>query len=231
MWACTEPDSNGQRYIPNERGRLDVMVSTSNNELYIYRVGDLMENCRGEVTAIEYCYQYDLINGAGEAVFNWTVLILEDAGTTSFRITNLYDIISHPDSLSGERCSTGSGNTRKCCDSEDISSFTLPMNFAFGVTGSSQGNTRGATLLAFADSLSQYQVDTILLNKDGLSLSVGSTVRRSSVDQRGLRMLGFVIGKLSMYIMCILMCNSMQLASIEPMMHQVPIVIKASIWC
>ena len=194
-WACTEPDDNGRRYIPSERGSLDAVTDTTNiNELNVYRVGDLTANCGGEVTAIEYCYEYN-INGVGDAVFDWTVFILEDAGTTSFRITNLYHIVSHPDSLSEGRC-TGSGNTGKCCDSDNISGFTLPMNFAFGVTRSSRGNTHGATLLGFHPSESQYLVDTLLLNRPGMSLSVGSAVMSSTpAVQRGIRMLGFVIGR------------------------------------
>ena len=78
----------------------------------------------------------------------------------------------------------------------DIRSFVLPMNFTYGVTEADQGNTHGATLLGFADSLPQYRVATTQLFKTGLSLSVGSTVPRVPVTQRGLRMLWFVIGEL-----------------------------------
>ena len=69
------------------------------------------------------------------------------------------------------------------------------MNFIFGVTEAAQGNTHGATLLGFADFLSQYRVDSMLQGKAGLSLSVGSTVPRVQVLQRGLRMLWFITGK------------------------------------
>ena len=76
QWTCTEPDDDGRRYIPSVRDRGELTVGTQAEVLYVYHVGNLTENCHGEVTAIEYCYQYDS-SGEGEAVFNWTVLILD----------------------------------------------------------------------------------------------------------------------------------------------------------
>ena len=144
------------------------------------------------MTAIEYCYQYDN-SGEGEAVFNWTVLILESEEAGNFRITNIHIIESHPNSLNAENC-TG-GTQRRCCDTKSVNSFILPANFAFGVTESPQGNTHGATLLGFHNSLSQYSVNTVQLNRNAVILSVGSAVPRTPVVMRGLRMLWFVIGK------------------------------------
>ena len=69
------------------------------------------------------------------------------------------------------------------------------MNLIFGVTESTQGNTHRATLLGYHDALPQYWVATVLLNKAGLTLSVGSTVSSAPVAQRGLRMLWFIVGK------------------------------------
>ena len=150
-------------------------------------------NCHGEVTAIEYCYQYS-VSGEGDAVFNWTVLILEESGD-SFMITNVYVIQNHPRLVSSENCTNVGGGQVTCCDATHISGFVLPMNFVFGVTEADQGNTHGATLLGFFDGFSQYMVDTTQLSKAGLSLSVGTTVLRVPVIQRGLRMLWFIIGK------------------------------------
>ena len=90
----------------------------------------------------------------------------------------------------------------------DIRSFVLPMNFSHGFTEADQGNTHGATLLGFADALPQYRVATTQLPKAGLSLSVCSTVPRVPVDQRGLRMLWFVIGEL---ILDVLLYSDMHL--------------------
>ena len=67
----------------------------------------------------------------------------------------------------------------------------------FGVTGSAQGNTHGATLLGFHDSLTQYHVDTVHLSRAAVTLSVGSAVPSTPVVMRGLRTLWFVIGKFS----------------------------------
>ena len=96
----------------------------------------------------------------------------------------------------GSASCTNSGGQFTCCDVTDIESFDLPMNFIFGVTESAQGNTHEATLLGFSDALSQYRVNSVLLVKAGLTLSVGSPIRNSPPVPRGLRMLWFVIGKL-----------------------------------
>ena len=171
--------------------------TTSVNTLNVYSVENLNQNCVGEVSAIEYCYQYSVT--PGQAVFNWTVLILENLPGNSFRITNLYAIDSRPDSLDSGSCmDTSNGMMRRCCDVEQISGFNLSVDVVFGVTESSQGNTHSASLLGFSDALPQYRVDTVLLNSGDHSLSIGSTVPSAPVVQRGLRMLWFVIGKLSM---------------------------------
>ena len=181
--------------MPSARDRDVLIANTAANTVNIYSVGSLNQDCSGEVSAIEYCYRYD-INGAGEAVFRWTVLILEDAGSSNFRITNSYTIESRPNSSSSVNyCGAANSGTRKCCDVDQINGFNLPDNFVFGVTGPSQGNTHNATLLGFHESLSQYVVSTVLLSSAGLSVSVGSTVPSVPVDQRGLRMLWFVISK------------------------------------
>ena len=171
-------------------------ATTSADTINIYSVENLNQNCVGEVSAIEYCYQYSV--GPGQAVFNWTVLILENSPGNNFMITNLYVIDSRPDSLDSGSCMNTNSGTRRCCDVEQISGFNLSENFVFGVTGPSQGNTHSASLLGFADFLPQYRVDTTLLNSAGLSLSISSTVPSVPVVQRGLRMLWFVIGKLRM---------------------------------
>ena len=196
QWACTEPDGAGQRYVPSARDRDVLTGTTTTNTINIYSVGSLNQDCSGEVTAIEYCYRYD-VSGAGEAVFNWTVLILENAGSSNFRITNSYIIESRPNSSSSVTCGAVSNGRKDCCDVDQINGFgSLPENFVFGVTGPSQGNTHNATLLGFHDtSLSQYVVSTVHVSRGSLSLSVGSTVPSVPVIQRGLRMLWFVIGK------------------------------------
>ena len=190
QWTCTEPDVDGRRYIPGVRDRGELASGTYAAVLYVYPVGNLDENCHGEVTAIEYCYQYDN-NGEGEAVFNWTVLILDSDVPGNFRITNLHVIESHPNSLN---CTEGT--QRRCCDTNSINGFILPVNFVFGVTGPAQGNTHGATLLGFHESLSQYLVSTSQISRSELQggVTVGSkfTRRQNIQSLRGLRMLWFV---------------------------------------
>ena len=150
------------------------------------------------MSAIEYCYEYT-VSGEGEAVFNWTVLILENLQGGNFMITNLYAIDSRPDSLDSGSCmDINNGLMRRCCDVEQISGFNLSVDFMFGVTGPSQGNTHSAVLLGYHEGLSQYLVDTQQCVSAGLSLSVGSTIPRITITvQRGLHWLWFVIGKLN----------------------------------
>ncbi len=143
------------------------------------------------MTAIEYCYIYNTSAGSGQSTFNWTVLILEDAGS-DFVINRTY-LIQSFGSMGSATC-TSSGDYITCCDVTSTESFDLPMTFIFGVTESAQGNTHNAALLGFADALSQYRVGTLILPKGALNLSVGSSVLRSSLVPRGVRMLWFVIG-------------------------------------
>ena len=189
--------ASGKRYIPSERDRNVQNATTVGDVLNIYRVPTLSDSCYGPVTAIEYCYTYRSSAGSGsEPMFNWTVLILEDtAESNSLRISRIYSIYSRGSSSVSANCT----NSGTCCDVTNIDRFDLPMpnNFIFGVTGSAQGNTRGAALQGFADGLPEYRVNAIQFNKVGLNLSVGSTINIpvNSMLQTGLRRLWFIIGK------------------------------------
>ena len=179
------------------RDRDVLTLPTNSAELYVYHVGNLTENCHDEVTAIEYCYQYN--SGGGEDVFNWTVLILEsEPGSRNFQITNIHVIESH---RNAGNCVNVSGGIpqMKCCI-KSVNGFVLPMNFAFGVTGSAQGNTHGAMLLGFHWSLSQYDVNTAQIPRSVVeqraSITVGSmfTLEENQFTNGSLRMLWFVVG-------------------------------------
>ncbi len=173
-------------------------TTTDGNMLHIYRVQNLNANCYGPVTAIEYCYRYNRNTDSGQATFNWTVLILQDAPGNNFTISSTYNIQSHG-SMDNVNC-TSSGDQVSCCDVTNIESFDLPVNFIFGVTESAQGNTHGATLLGYQESAHLHlRVSTIQVSKDSLSVSVGSTYTRPSTSGamtlRGLRTIWFVIGE------------------------------------
>ena len=197
-WNCSKPDARGERFIPGVREYAsNVLTSTTPRDVVnLYRVQTLNAECYGEVTAIEFCYQYNT-TGQGEAVFNWTVLIFEE--TNIFTVRKIYILERHPGSSSEEECmNIGRGKT-ECCDREIIEGFDLQNNFIFGVTESAQGNTAGATLLGFFDDSMftvqpQYVVFTLQTGNAGLNLSVGSTLPRPRGVQRGLRMLWFVTG-------------------------------------
>ena len=138
QWTCSNLDENGERYIPSVREYgSDVQTTTTDgNTINMYRVQNVNTRCYGEVTAIEFCYQYRTTE-PGEAVFNWTVLILEE--TNVFTITKIYAIESRPDSLIEEDCENLSAVMAKCCDREYISGFNFQTNnFAFGVTESAR---------------------------------------------------------------------------------------------
>ena len=208
-WNCSVPDDRGERYIPGiQRGfgspsdlltEVVTIQATAGGSLTMYRVQNLNADCTREaVTAIEFCYQYTDTVGPGEPVFNWTVVILEE--TNVFTITRMMVIESHPNELDDNDCTNvGEGGQVVCCDRKDISSFNFQRSdmFIFGVTESAQGNTHGATLLGVHESQAEYRVDTLMSSVDKQSISVGSTLPRpGSGDQRGLRLLWFVIGKL-----------------------------------
>ena len=111
-WACTDPDTNGQWYIPSERETSVEAVGTNRELVIIYCVGNLTGNCYGEVTAIEFCYRYT-VSGVGEPYFNWTVLILGDVGRGPFVINNVLTIESSPARLGSDSC-TDEEATRHC---------------------------------------------------------------------------------------------------------------------
>ena len=172
--------------------------TTDGNLVNTYRVQNYVNpvDCSGEVTAIEYCYQYRTLRQE-EPVFNWTVVILEE--TQVFTITKIIAIESHPHSLQEEDCEPVNGllGVIKCCDRDNIINLNLQTNnnFVFGVTESAQGNTHGATLLGYHEANYGIQADTLLLTKAGLTVSVGSTLNKIPGVPRGLRMLWLVIGK------------------------------------
>ena len=194
QWNCTEPNENGERYIPSQRNHDLPSGVTSDNSLLIYHVTNLDANCYGPVTAIEYCYRYSTNAGNGKAILNWTVLILEDAGN-NYVINGTRVIQSNLPTDSADCAKSGPQVT--CCDVKDIEKFDLPMNFIFGITESAQGNTHGATLLGYHDSLSQHTVPARQLCNSGLTLSVSSTVPSTPwpVSLTGLRFLWFIVGK------------------------------------
>ena len=199
------PNESGEWYIPGFT-RLDFesnvpVVATAGDSIHWYRVQNLNAECFGEVTAIDFCYRYTT-TGDGEAVFNWTVLILDESAE-AFTTTRIYTIESHPDTLYNETECVHNDDEAYCCDREYISNFDVEKNsFVFGVIESSQGNTHGATLMGFHDSLSpmpllsQYRVDTLQFSAIGRTIDIGSSLPKPAVGELGLRLLQFVVGKL-----------------------------------
>lgn len=166
--------------------------------VYLFSVPHLNTSCRGTVTAIEYCYQYNLdyLVSGSEAVFNWTVLILNSQLT----ITNTFAIESHPANNSHQK-SRWSDVCHDCtctCDTTFISGFDLPEEkFTFGVMSSPQGNTHDAALLAFHPSLDKYIVNVVNFPARDQQLTKGSTVHidDNQHTRLGFCTLWFVIGK------------------------------------
>ena len=202
-WNCSLPDENGARYFPGisrNYGSNVQTTTTAGDVLYIYEVNsDLNADCYGEVTAIDYCYQYNTTVSV-EAVFNWTVLIFYQ--DNRLNITNIYVLESRPSDL---LCVDIGGERAECCDSKIIQGLDLQNGFIFGVTESVQGNTAGATLLGFIDDRTftvqpEYLVNTLQTGNVGLNLTVGSSLQRPDELQTGLRMLWFVTGGKLMYV-------------------------------
>ena len=200
QWNCSVPNESGEWYIPGfTRPDFEsnvLVVATAGDSIHWYRVQNLNAECFGEVTAIDFCYRYTT-TGEGEAVFNWTVLIL-DENAEAFTITRIYTIESHPDASSSEaECVYNDDEAiANCCDREYISNFNVETNnFVFGVIESAQGNTHRATLMGFHDSLSQYIVDTLQLSATGRTVDIGSALPKPDVRPLGLRLLQFVVGE------------------------------------
>ena len=167
--------------------------------MYLFSVPHLDPSCYGTVTAIEYCYQYNLdypVFGS-EAAFNWTVLILNSQLT----ITNTFAIESHPANGNSHKKSRWNNicHDYTCtCDTTFIPSFDLPQeSFTFGLISSSQGNAHGATLLAFHPSLDKYLVNVVNFPARDQQLTKGSTVYIDAHQHTrlGFRTVWFVIGK------------------------------------
>lgn len=191
-WACTEPNTAGERYIPNITDYEDQRVAdTGKGLIIIYSIEGLEGSCYGRVSRIKYCYSY---NKSSSAEFNWTVLILHRRDQSSFTIVNKITLVSYPNSST-----TNCTNTR-CCDINEVSDLSLSdgSSFDFGVLQSSQQNTH-TELQGFHDSLEQYKVNVIQLNKGGNSrdLSVNSTLTYEDMEMtnRSLRRLWFILGK------------------------------------
>ena len=188
QWACTEPDEAGLRYIPDVRDRDLLTATTAEDQLNVYLLPqNLSEACYGRIVEIEYCYQYNTTM-SGPAVFKWTVLISkQQLSSQNYRITDRIVIESHSNS-------TNCTKAGMCCDVTRVNrNLNLSINFVFGVTGPSQGNTHSATLLGFHESASpQYHVNTVQQSGAGQNVS---TLPSTPVVQRGLRMLWFVISK------------------------------------
>ena len=200
QWNCSEPDQSGERYIPGisrEYPRSVLTTETVGGAIYIFRVQNLTADCidYGDVIGFYFCYQYSTVTE--EPVFNWVVLILEETNNV-FTITRSIAIESRPNSSSTAECERPAEQTIRCCDRDYVGSFNLQMNdFTFGVTKSVQGNTHGATLLAFHQSLPEYSVHTQSISNAGqrITLSVGNTIPQQGVgNELGLRMLWFIIG-------------------------------------
>ena len=192
-WACTEPNDAGERYIPNITDREDQLASTGRDVIIIYSIEGLEGSCYGRVSRIKYCYSYNK-SSSGSSVFNLTVLILDRRDNSSFTIVNKIILVSYPNSGTTKCTNT------TCCDINKVSDLSLSYgsSFDFGVLQSSQQNTH-TDLWGFQDSLEQYRVNVIQLNRNGDSrnLSVNSTLTFENTDManRGLRMLWFILGK------------------------------------
>lgn len=154
---------------------------------------------------IKYCYKhkYTSTDVHVPIAFNWTVLILKESDSNdqiSFIIL---------DTITIQSCSVASKECAEmCCDATNVAGINLSMNFTFGVTESSQGNTPGVTLLGFHDTkYPEYRVETLILSKStGMNLSMGALVPSPQVEpNRGLRMLWFVVGKLDVLDLLLLL--------------------------
>ena len=161
------------------------------NVFYLFQLPHLNPRCiNGNLYALTYYYQYDSTVNINGALFNWTVIIVNK----DLVITDSIVIESHP---SEQNCRVNIGQKVTCSDTTRVTDLQLPKeNFAFGIV-SSQGNTHGATLLAFHSAVSNYLVKAIHFPHDYRNpLTKGSqlNVRGRQPSQISVRCLWFMIG-------------------------------------
>lgn len=153
-------------------------------------------NCRGEVSAIRFCYSTE-DNFFDEEHVVFMLLTLRQDGRIFF-ITRAITVRSTP---RDQICTSSTfGTTEFCCDTMRLSDqdhFSLPAaNFSFGITRSS----RSVELLSY---LGQSNPEFLVEHYRPPISRVGNTYTKSGQDllksDRALRLLHFIIGKLSKY--------------------------------
>ena len=123
---------------------------------HIYSV--LSHNCSGNVTAIQYCYQFPS-SERDATLLVFDILFIFNIEEMNFRFTIADTFVSFRSVPSDDICIERSATTTMCCDTFNLSAgqFEIPSTaFAYGVATITPGNIQ---LLAFSSSSTTYQVN------------------------------------------------------------------------
>lgn len=194
-WQCTQPTlENGIVYFPNIvppvlstiRGPSPELELSLTGAGYVYQIPpSVLTNCSGTITTINYCYQSE-DSGGNKTVF--TFFVLQDENPNTLRIVDRFDVWSKP---TNDTCHPNIGG--KCCDSFDVPRTNLSLNITFGVL---TDGTSGYNLLAF-HSTDRDNVGPGFLLTATEQVTIGEEFTRQTVTSIVLRLLQFVISKLS----------------------------------
>ena len=204
QWQCsTSEDEDGIRYLPSDVSpRVETLnslptatfMSILPGVLFIYQVPqDLLTNCDGTVTAIEYCYRSDDNRMGGiRRVFTFYRLHRVSPQQNKFRIEDRFEVWSQPTS------STCQSNNPRCCDRFEVPLFSLESTLTFGVL--SLGTTTGTDYnLLRLSSTELYGVDGFQFNANGLSNTTNVITGQTSSST--IAFLRFVISKLHFIVL------------------------------
>ncbi len=189
-WRCSPLDTvNNKYYLPDFGGTTTVLGYTWELSVtgvtYVYDVDESTLNCRGTVTAVEFCYFR--ASTTWRNVFDLLILTRQDSN--SIRVTKSIPISFHPAS---DQCD--SSDSFKCCD---IMTLTEQDQFNISISNFLIGmiiNVETPNLAApFANMYPRFQTPSYQLSVG--RPSVNSMLTISNATTQPLRLMWFHISK------------------------------------
>ena len=181
----------------------NLFVPSNPDVVYVFPVPSI--NCEGTVSAVRHCYGTE-VDRIGVPQFAFQLLTLEQ-NDLNFNITGIITVISTP---RNEICTMRPPSRLFCCDTfslSEVDQFSLPtanLIFAFGIVRTAST----VDLLAYSeqsDRSTEFLVEHFRpAVADFPPLNVGNiyTSEGSPQNDLPLRLLQFLIGKVTKYMMC-----------------------------
>ena len=219
QWQCsTSEGEDGIRYLPGdvspEEETLNSLLPATFTGilpgiLFIYQVPqNVLTNCNGTVTAMEYCYRSDDNRMGGiRRVFTFYRLHRVSLQSNHFQIEDRFEVWSQPTS------NTCHSNNPRCCDRFEVPLFSLESTLTFGVLSIGTVTGTDYNLLRFS-SAGMYGVDGFQFNAAGLSNT--TSVITGQTSSPTIAFLRFVISKLHFIQNCPIVLSSYFLVLLGP---------------